>query len=1039
MAHKSVLPCTLCLILGCFSVNAPGQVYTITDIAGTDRLMDGKPGTSAPLRDPISVVVDAAGNVYIADTDDNRIRKVSPSGIITTVAGNGLPGYSGDRGPAASAEINGPAGLALDASGNLLFADRGNGVIRRISSDQTINTIAGTGVPGYGGDGGPALSARLQPFALAVDAAGNIYVDDAMNYRIRKIDTQNNINTYAGTGSQGFGGGINVPALETAIGMTAGIAVDSKGNVYFSDYSNDIVWMVNTTGVLTTFAGSGDIGYPQNGQPATAELMVPTGLAFDSQGDLYISDINLDRVIQINSSQIANTVVGDELPGFSGDTGPAILASLNLPSALAFDSAGNLYVDDEGNRRIRKVATGFGAINTIAGTDPHDGGPALNAILDNPDGITRSSAGLFAVADSNNFEVREFMLGGNINAAGQIYGNPSGVVFDSAGNLYASDDEPLVLKITPGGTTTIIAGNSMPGFVGDNGPATSASLSAPSGLALDAAGNIYIADFDNERIREVIAATGNITTFAGNGNVKASGDNGPALSAGLDPLDLAFDASGNLFVADYSNNRVRKITTGGIITTVAGTGAPGYSGDGGPAVNAVLNSPSGVAVDAAGNLYIADNFNEVVRRVNPAGLIWTIAGSGVGYPESGDGGSALAAQVDPWKLFVDRTGIVYVTDFNNDRVRALMPQTAAPGSLGIASGNGQSGTAGSALAKPLVVMVSDATGAALPGVTVQFTVSPAAAATLSNPEAVSIGDGTASIGVTLGMATGPFTVTASATGLTPAIFTLTSVAAISPTAPQISPGGVVSAGLSAPAVTSLSGNAIATVFGINFAPAGTARQAGSSDLVNGNLPTQLAGACVTVGGSPAPIFSVYPDQINFQIPDGLSGDAGVIVSNKCGTPQQEDSAQQASTIQAASPEFFYFLQNTDGHDPIAAINAVTGAYIGAPGSIPGLTTVAAKSKDYLTLFATGFGATKPSFAAGVLPNASAQVTGAITVMVGGITLDAAQILYAGVTADAGLYQLNIQVPDNTPDGDQSIVVTIGGFSSPSGAFVTVSN
>jgi uncharacterized protein (TIGR03437 family) len=1039
MVHKLAAFAKLCLIPLYFTFNALSQVYTIGDIAGMDRLRDGQAASSAPLRNPTSVVVDPSGSVYIADADDNRIRKVSASGIITTVAGTGLPGYAGDRGPAANAALNSPAGLALDSSGNLLFADRGNFVVRRIAPDQTINTIAGTGLPGYTGDGGAALSARMQPVAVAVDSAGNIYVDDSANYRIRIINPQNNITTYAGTGQAGFGSALNQPATQTPIGITAGIAVDSRGNVYFSDLGNSIVWMVTPSGSMSTFAGSGLMGFINDGVPATMELMVPTGLALDAQGNLYICDINLSRVIQVNTSQIADTVVGNGLPGFSGDTGPAILASLLLPNSLAVDSSGNLYVDDEGNRRIRKVSAGFGTINTIAGTDQHDGGPAVNAFLDNPDGITSNGSGLFAVADSSNVEVREFMLGGNINGVGQVDGNPSGVVFDSAGNLYVSDDEPLVLKITPAGTTMIVAGNSMTGFGGDKGPATQASLDSPSGLALDAAGNLYIADFGNERIREVNAATQTITTFAGNGSVKASGDKGSALAAGLDPLDLAFDANGNLFVADFANNRVRKIAPGGIITTVAGTGAPGYTGDGGPAVNAQLNSPSGVAVDAAGNLYIADNTNEVVRRVNPAGLIWTIAGSGTASPESGDGGPALAAQMDPWKLFVDSKGIVYVSDFDNDRVRALTPQAATPGSLAIESGNNQNATAGSALANPLVVEVSDATGAALPGVTVEFAVSPASAATLSYPEAVSVGDGTASIGVTLGTASGPFSVTASAAGLTSVVFDVTAAAAISPTAPQINPSGVVSAGLSAPPVTSLSDNAIASVFGINFAAPGTAREAGPGDLVNGDLPTQLAGACITVGGSPAPIFSVFPNQINFQIPDVPAGNAAVIVSNQCGTPQQQDSSQQSITIQTASPEFFYFLQNTNGQNPIAAINAVTGAYIGAPGLIAGLTTVPAKSGDYLTLFATGFGPTSPSFGAGQLPNAAAQVTNSITVTVGGTVLDAAHVLYAGVTSDAGLYQLNIQLPANTPDGDQAIVVNIGGVTSPSGAFVTVAN
>lgn len=259
-----------------------------------------------------------------------------------------------------------------------------------------------------------------------------------------------------------------------------------------------------------------------------------------------------------------------------------------------------------------------------------------------------------------------------------------------------------------------------------------------------------------------------------------------------------------------------------------------------------------------------------------------------------------------------------------------------------------------------------------------------------------------------------------------------------PLPPAITPGGVVSAGLSSPAVTSLSASAIATVFGSNFAAPGTARTVGASDLVNGNLPTQLAGACVQVGGLQTPILSVSPSQINFQVPAVPSGSTSVQVINECGTPQAQASAEEAVTIQAASPEFFYFVHNLNGQNPIAAMDSLTGAYIGAPGLIAGATFSPAKSNEYLTLFATGFGPTNPSFGPGQLPapGTIAPITNPYTVTVGGVT---AQVLYIGVSQYPGLYQLNIQLPANIPDGNQEIIVNVGGFSSPAAAFITVQN
>ena len=1025
------------LCLSVFDISA--QRYTISTVAGTNRLLDGGNAASAPLREPRSVAIDPAGNLYIADTSDNRIRKVNVSGIISAYAGTGVPGFSGDRGNAKLAELSGPTGVAVDGSGNVYVAERDNFRIRRISLDGTINTVAGNGTAGFSGDTGPALSAQITPLAVAVDNKGNLFIADGTNYRIRKVDSNGTITTIAGTGASGYSGD-NGPANSALIGLITSLAVDLAGNVYLADLTRERVRKIDTAGMITTVAGSGDFGYIDDGLPATSEIMLPDGVAVDGSGNLLISDINLNLVRRVDlSTGLIFTVAGNGNPGFLGDSGAAINGEMNAPAGLAVDGNNQIYVADVLNQRIRKVAGSI--ITTYAGTSDRDGGPALSAFLNLPEGLAISGAGNVLVADTGDMVARRFSVGGAISTVGQVLAAPHGVAVDAAGDYYVSEDEPLVLKITPAGVTSIVAGISQDGYSGDGGPATAAMISMPTGVAVDSGNNVYFTDYNNNRIRRV-SASGTITTIAGNGRFIFSGDNGPALSAGLDPLDVAVDNKNNLYVADHVNNRIRKITPDGMIATVAGTGASGYAGDGGPATSALLNSPTGVAVDNGGNLYIADNGNSVVRRVTSGGLITTIAGNGNFLPISGDGGPAISATVAPYRISLDSTGSVYISDSINDRVRKLTPNVVTAAGMSIVSGNNQSGTTGATLPATLVVQVVDGTGVGVPGVIVGFTVNPAGSATVSPSPAITLNDGTASATVTLGTTAGAVTVTASATGLASvAMFSLT---AISPTAPTISAGGVASAGLSSPPVQALAPNAIATIFGSQFAPDGTARQAGPDDLVNGNLPTNLAGVCVGFAPNPlgavrAPVFAVYPGQINFQVPSRPAGSSTILVTTNCDTPQAQTSNAVPVIVQATAPEFFYFLHNGSGHNPIAAVNAVTGTFVGAAGLLSGVTFAPAKPGDVLTLFGTGFGATNPAFDPGVLPSAAAQVTAPVSISFGGVTLDPSDILYTGVSQNAGLYQVNLRVPDGVTNGDQSLVITVGGVSSPAGGFITVSS
>ena len=1027
------------LTLGIFffaGFTAWSQPYTISTAAGTDRLLDGHSASSAPLRGPISVAQDNAGNLYIADGADNRIRKVDASGVITTFAGNGQGGYNGDRIKATDAELNFPNSLAFDTKGNLYFSDSGNNRVRVISPDGIVNTVAGNGSQGILGDKGPALQAQLNPLAIAVDRQGNLFIS-TFDSRIRKVDTNGIIDTIAGTGTSAYTGD-NGPATLASLSLATALTTDAMGNVYLADYYNGFVRVIDTTGKIRPVAGIGSYGYIADGVPALQSVMVPNGIALDSSGNnLYIADSNLNHTVidRVDlTTGLLHFVAGNGNLGFLGDGGRPLNAEFNDPSHLIVDAHGNVFVADYGNNRIREIS---GAnITTIAGTGTGDGGPATSAFLNLPQGVAADATGNIVLAD--NLIARRFTLGGAINPFGQLLAPPMAVAVDATGNFYVTDQEPVVLKITPAGSTSIVAGNGNDGYTGDNGPATKARISNPTGLAVDALGNIYFTDLTNSRIRKVDIATGLITTIAGNGSPIDSGDGGPALSAGFTPFDIAIDHPGNIYVADFVDNRVRKISTDGTISTFAGTGVAGYSGDGGAAAAAQLFFPTGVATDSAGNVYIADNGNDVVRRVNANGLITTIAGiPGAYLPATGDGGPATQAQLDSWRLSIDPAGNIYVSDSRNDRIRRLTPLVVAPAGLSIVDGDKQSGTVGKALDNPLVVKVSAAGGAGLAGVVVAFAVSPAGAATVDPSPAITLNDGTATVNVTLGNNAGKVTITASAVGLPNVSFSLTANPAVSPTAPVVSAAGIVSGGLSDPPLTTVASNAIATIFGEKFAPAGTARQVGQDDLVNGKVPTNLAGACAVFGTLLAPILGVYPNQLNVQVPELPPGPVQVQVITKCGTPQAETSNAETVTIKAIAPEFFYFVHAADGHNPIAAINATTHGYIGAAGLLSGSTFTPAQRTDLLTLFATGFGATDPAFGPGELPGGPAQVTASTSITFGGVKLAASDILYVGVTQNAGLYQVNLRVPEKVPDGDQPLVITIGGVSSPNGGFITV--
>lgn len=586
----------------------------ITTVAGNGTLNsfgDGGPAVDAGIV-PIDITTDRAGNLYV--TDLQRIRKISLSGLITTVAGNDGHGFSGDGGPATAARLFNPHGITLDSFGNLFIADTGNARIRKISANGTISTIAGNGTAGVSGDGGPASAALLWwPAAVAVDSAGNLLVADAYAARIRKVSTAGIITTIAGTGVAGFAGD-GGPALNAQLIFPSGIAVDGLGNIFIVDSNsldpnNQRIRKISSLGIITTIASgiSGD-SLGDGGQATSAYLNSPQGLAMNSAGDLFIAEAGGNRVRKVSPSGIIRTVAGNGIPGFAGDNGLATNAELNHPQAVAVDSMSNLFIADAWNARTRKVSPD-GIITTVAGNGVWsymgDGGRATSASI----------------------------------------GVPSSLAADTSGNLFIAAGSQ-VRKVSPEGIISTVAGTSRFGFFsGDGGPAVNAYLGSLLGVATDDKGNLFIADTLNNRIRQV-STDGVINTVAGNGQEAFSGDGGPAVSASLGfPYAVAADSAGNLFIVDGDNCRIRKVSVDGIITTIAGKGCFGYSGDGGPAFTASLNAPKNLTVDLAGNVYVTDQYSgayvtdqyngavRVLRPVNESLLIGGLADAASQRPD----------------------------------------------------------------------------------------------------------------------------------------------------------------------------------------------------------------------------------------------------------------------------------------------------------------------------------------------------------------------------------------------------------------------
>jgi len=625
-------------------------------IAGNSRpgfSGDGGSGPSAELSSPAGLAIDANGNLYIADTGNNRIRRVDANGIITTVAGSGVAGFAGDSGPAVSAQLSAPAGVAVDMSGNLFIADTGNHRVRKVTPAGIVTTVAGNGTAKFAGDGGQAVDAQLSATAIAVDPAGNLFIGDADNFRIRKVTAAGVISTIAGSGSAGSTGD-GGSALSAQLSAFHQIRVDSVDNIYIADTGNgEIREVASGSGAITTIVGGTQNGYSGDGVSAQlAGLASPRGVAVNSQGDILIADTASFRIRVVTQSQgIINTLAGSGKASFAGDGRAPLNAQFLAPSGLAADTAGNLFIADTGNKRVRKVASG-GSVSTVAGTGTagfQGDGPAVTAPLSGPTYLALDKEGELYIADVGNNRVREVSgtaihtLLGDGNAATLL---PAGIALDRFENVYIADSaNHRITEVLVDGSTATVAGDGINGFSGDDGPALSAHLSTLGGVAVDSQGDVFVVDAGNQRVRR-ISKDGTITTVAGNGTAGFSGDGGPAISAQLhDPSGVAVDSSGNLFITDTGNNRIRMVSASGAISTIAGNGVVGFSGDGSAGTNASLSGPTGIAMGKSGALYFCDTGNNAVRMLTPSTSSIVIA-------SVVDAGSELAAPLSGGKIVV---------------------------------------------------------------------------------------------------------------------------------------------------------------------------------------------------------------------------------------------------------------------------------------------------------------------------------------------------------------------------------------------------
>jgi len=664
--------------------------FTFTTLAGNTGYgsADGT-GPAARFAAPYAVAVDSAGNVYVADTDNDTIRQVTPAGVVTTIAG--LAGYGGSAdGTNNGAQFDEPTGVAVDGNGNLYVTDVCNHTIRKatpVGTNWVVTTLAGQ--PGVSGnaDGTNGAAQFNSPVGVAVDGAGNLYVADTFSDTLRKVTpvgTNWVVTTIAG--KAGVSGSNNGMGTSAEFSWPFYVAVDSATNVYVTDTLNDTIRKLTSDGTnwqVTTLAGLAGSPGTNDGTGAGARFDNPTGIGLDSSGNLYVADFASSVIRNVTPEGVVRTIAGQ--PDVSGtNNGAGSAAQFYGPYGLAVDSATNVYVADTHNNMIRQVTPSGTSwvVTTLAGLKTAGAGSAdgtgTNAQFNFPIGVAVDGAGNVYVGDTFNDTIRQVTPTGVVTTlAGQAdnpgsqdgtgtsaqFNEPNGVAVDSATNVYVADwGNSTIRMITPSGTnwnvTTLAGVPGSPGFA----DGTPGQFDYPNGVVVDTNGNVYVADTGNHAIRKV--TQGNVTTpsrdFSG-------------------PTGVAVGPDGNIYVADYYSDTIRKMTPAGGVTILAGlSGTPGSTD--GTNSGARFNNPYGIAVDSAGNLYVGDRGNNTIRKVTPVGTTWVVTTLG-GIPNTGggaDGTGRVARLSGPCCVALDSAGNLYVADQENNIIRKGYPARAVP-------------------------------------------------------------------------------------------------------------------------------------------------------------------------------------------------------------------------------------------------------------------------------------------------------------------------------------------------------------------------
>ena len=735
--------------MAAFVLSAAAQDVISTAVGGGPNNL---PGTTANLYQPYTEAIDAAGNIYVAASQQHRIFKISTSGVVTVVAGTGIAGYSGDGGPAVSAQLNAPWGVAVDTASpaHVYIGDTANCLVREVNqSTGVITTIGGkvtgatTTACGYTGNGGAATSAEMYyPSGLAVTSSGSVYVAEFYNGVVRKI-SGGNITLVAGAGGSNttasncggtspYGDGGSATSASTFLCYPQAIALDSSANVFVTESSSggrcDVQEIVASSSKIYEVAGNRTCGYLNTSTATTGELNDPwqpwvvsvsggtTTISVADYSNVRIRQFTLTYSAGVPVPGAITTIAGDGSGGYCNDGDPAIDACMS-PVGLVYDSSGNYYIGDYGSDRVRKVTKSSGDISTIFGWGPN-GGTQPN--YSDPVGVTDVAggnpslyypAGVYADPTSDNVyiggydgesvykwnsgsnEISGFAGdgaagfegdGGPADSAATELNAPWGIGRDASGDIYLADYNNCVIRevsASTGDITTIAGGSTGHqigcGYTADGGTAVDTQNAGVSSIALSSGGSIYYADYGNCLVRRIAIGTNTVTTVAGDHTLGCgdSGDLGPATAAQIrNPAQIALDAAGNLYIADYGNCRVREVVHAtGIIKTIAGDGSCTYTGDG-VAISNAINNAQGVWSDPNGNVFISDTNNHILRWVTPTGQLTTFAGTPDSAGFVGDGGPALSAKFYyPEQVTQDSSGNFYVADQYNFRVRKITP------------------------------------------------------------------------------------------------------------------------------------------------------------------------------------------------------------------------------------------------------------------------------------------------------------------------------------------------------------------------------